>query len=368
MVKLFCNRTKITAKIKLNVLFLTYYSLTKFTTKKVGSSEVARQLNLPQTTVSTLVNRFQSLGCDVSCFLVRGKSPGRPREPLGNPNIEKKLISTLYLRNWAHLSLQQRCLIIEKRFKIKVNTKRLKIFYQRNNICRKPISKNYYPHDKDLKLLQAERIEFAKKLYDYIKEGTPIVYFDETSMNCQLQQSKAWYHRSQNFCVPVAQHREAGFTVYGAIGDCLQDHAYFEIHDSTNMYDTTEYMKNLKKQLKPQKKGVRPVLVLDNHSAHKGDRIELMEQFCKVEFIPTYSSQLNSPIEFTWSVLKRRCLPLFTKLSLEHKCTRAKCIKIVKEQVKQIDKEVYKNLLRAHYPTIQELLVGEKPEYLYPLT
>ena len=77
--------------------------------------------------------------------------------------------------------------------------------------------------------------------------------------------------------MPVAQHRESGFTVYGAIGDCLKDHAYFEIHDSTNMHDITEYMKNLKKQLKPQKKGVRPVLVLDNHSAHKGDRIELME-------------------------------------------------------------------------------------------
>ena len=85
-------------------------------------------------------------------------------------------------------------------------------------------------------------------------------------------------------------------------------------------------MKNLKKQLKPQKKGVRPVLVLDNHAAHRGDWIDLMEQFCTVEFIPAYSSELNSPIEFTWSVLKRRCLPLFTKLSLEHKCTRAKCI------------------------------------------
>ena len=80
-----------------------------------------------------------------------------------------------------------------------------------------------------------------------------------------------------------------------------------------------------------------------------------MQKYFDVSFTPSYSCEFNQPIESTWACVKRRILPKFTKLQLRKKCTRAMCVKAVKDELAAIDKQTYLNLLRAHHPHLQEL-------------
>ena len=116
-------------------------------------------------------------------------------------------------------------------------------------------------------------------LTEYIFEKHPIIYFDQTSFRSDLVQKKTWFYNKKRFTVPAAKVQGAAFTVYGAVGECIQGNCfYYEIHDSTNMTDFKQFVQNLAVHLMPQLGAVKPVLVLDNHVAHRGaDRLELME-------------------------------------------------------------------------------------------
>jgi transposase len=64
-----------------------------------------------------------------------------------------------------------------------------------------------------------------------------------------------------------------------------------------------------------------------------------MNRFCKPEFIPTYSCELNGPIETLWSVLKRRVLPRWTTLIVNGTATKKKLKALVKDELhNKIDK------------------------------
>ena len=78
-------------------------------------------------------------------------------------------------------------------------------------------------------------------------------------------------------------------------------------------------------------------MVLDNHRAHRGDRIPVMESFCSPMFIPSYSCCLNEPVEAAWAVLKQKVLPVFTKLSIRNTASRKNCIKAVWREIARID-------------------------------
>ena len=65
-------------------------------------------------------------------------------------------------------------------------------------------------------------------------------------MNTWCTQKKAWFHRNEKFIVPVSSDRGSNFTVYGAVGKCLKDKfSYFEIHNSTNKDDFSNFIGNL---------------------------------------------------------------------------------------------------------------------------
>ena len=73
------------------------------------------------------------------------------------------------------------------------------------------------------------------------------------------------------------------------------------------------FMKNIQAKIKPAYRQKKLIMVLDNHGAHTGkEKVELMSEFCEVHFIPSYSCELNGPIETTWSVIKSRVIPKIT--------------------------------------------------------
>jgi transposase len=103
----------------------------------------------------------------------------------------------------------------------------------------------------------------------------------------------------------------------GAISHCLKNNGYFEVHKSTKGACVIEYMTNIQRHILPEYRGKRLILIADNHSSHKGpSKIQVMNQFCEVHFIPVYSCELNGPIETAWSVIKKRAIPMFTQLQI----------------------------------------------------
>ena len=88
-------------------------------------------------------------------------------------------------------------------------------------------------------------MEFAQDLGEHIAHGRPIIYFDETSLNSWSSIRRAWFFKGQKFIVPINNNRGKNFTIYGAVGACLLNNSYFEIHDSTNKVDFKSFIENL---------------------------------------------------------------------------------------------------------------------------
>ena len=128
--------------------------------------------------------------------------------------------------------------------------------------------------------------------------------------------------------------------MYGTVSNCLKNKGYFELHKSSNKIDFISYMKNLEKQIVRQPGDLMPVLVLDNLAAHRSQEArDILTKFCQIEFIPTYSCELNGPIETVWSILKRRVLPRWTKLLIRKDANKAKFKAIVRDELnRKIDK------------------------------
>ena len=85
------------------------------------------------------------------------------------------------------------------------------------------------------------------------------------------------------------------------------------MHNSTNGIAVMNFMENIQAKIKPEYRQKKLIMVIDNHSSHKGPKkVELMSEFCEVHFIPSYSCELNGPIETTWSVIKSRVIPKIT--------------------------------------------------------
>ena len=138
-------------------------------------------------------------------------------------------------------------------------------------------------------------------------------------------QTKAWSHKDLKIRIPLTKKRGAGWTVYGTISTAIIDHGYFEIHRSTNKKCFFNYLTNLKARIKPECQQKKLIMVLDNHSAHKGWEVcDLLESFCEYKRIPPYSCELNA-VETVWSVLKPKVFRRFTEIMIDLKSDRERC-------------------------------------------
>ena len=213
---------------------------------------------------------------------------------------------------------------IQQLYGYRIPSATLRRFYLRNELKYTTAKAELYPHNYDLDALQQERIDYAMKLSDFIfDKATEVIYFDETSFHSRLVQKRAWWVRGMKFKIPSTKERGKGFTLFGAISNCLEGNGYFEVHRTTNSLNFIEFMTNIQSEIKPAYRNKRLILVADNHGAHKGpSKMAVLEQFCEVHFIPTYSCELNGPIETCWSVIKKRVIPKFTKLQLKMTSSR----------------------------------------------
>ena len=90
-------------------------------------------------------------------------------------------------------------------------------------------------------------------------------------------------------------------TVIGAVGNCLP-RVFVMTATSTNGVNFKRFLEALAEKTRHLRR--RPILVLDNHAAHKAKINQpLLQKHFQVEFQPAYSSPMNNT-ETVWSVIK----------------------------------------------------------------
>ena len=97
--------------------------------------------------------------------------------------------------------------------------------------------------------------------------------------------------------------------------------------------------------------------------AHKGNECkDLLNSFSQLFYLPPYTSSLNA-IETYWSVLKMKLRKEFTRVQLELKASRERCMQICRDELEKVDPQVLANLQRAHYKDIHQLLMQATAEW-----
>ena len=185
MVKLFRTKRHLSSKDKLNAVYATFGSLSDFSHRlKVSYVEIGKELGMPSSTVFRLVQRLQEkYHSNIETFIAGAKSSGRPLKRIGSPETERYLLSEACLREWMHLTLPQRSVKIKQLYGVDISKYTLRNFYLRNGVKQTPAYAKLYPNNKNPVRLENERIEFAMRMSDWIVEGRPVIYFDETTFN-----------------------------------------------------------------------------------------------------------------------------------------------------------------------------------------
>jgi transposase len=142
-------------------------------------------------------------------------------------------------------------------------------------------------------------------LATHILNGRSIVYIDETTFNVHMRHKRTWQYSELPVKFLMARKRLSGVTLYGAIGNCLT-RPQFMTAASTSIDNTEQFLHRLTLSIKTQEGAGKPLLVIDNHSAHRSLKIRgLLAENFDVLWLPTQSSPFNS-IESLWAFLKNK--------------------------------------------------------------
>jgi transposase len=140
------------------------------------------------------------------------------------------------------------------------------------------------------RVMVAERVETER-----------LIFVDEMGTNTSLSPVYAWAPKGQRTYWSVPRNRGANTTVLSSIGVEGMGPS-LTVEGATTSVVFEAYVEQV---LAPElRKG--QVVVMDNLSAHKGQRVrELIEQRgCQLVYLPSYSPDLN-PIEEAFSKIKR---------------------------------------------------------------
>ena len=156
--------------------------------------------------------------------------------------------------------------------------------------------------------LDEERSQFALLLARLsLNNWDKVLWFDETTYNSFTCLKRSWSTRKDPNLHPRAKRRW-NTTVYGTIGLPLGErnkYHYVKLGTSTERVQFLQYCKELKAKLPYRFQHEKPILVLDNHPAHRGAALEVLSKDFVVLYLPAYSCEFNS-VEKLWSASKVR--------------------------------------------------------------
>jgi transposase len=223
----------------------------------------------------------------------RNRANWQTPEVLGFLTNQKTLIE------WAHLSLQHRVMLIEKKFGIKISIQTLSTLYKKHKIgyikpqyayCRKMQKKNEIAED---------QVKTVMDIAQLMHAGKQVIYIDETSFHKQQIQDRVWLKREMTIRKPDGRGR--GVTVVGAISE-KQGLVHFTVLlQSNNAEIFSTFVSEMVRKVKGE-----AYVYMDNLSVHTASQVKMhFNERIQQKFLPPYSCALN-PIERLRNVAKQK--------------------------------------------------------------
>jgi hypothetical protein len=118
--------------------------------------------------------------------------------------------------------------------------------------------------------------QFTIRLAALIKQGAPVLYFDEASFNVWMRNRRTWTSRERPVKMVINERRIPGLTVFGAISSSLSK-PVFMIGKSTNKEEVLQFFKKIRAS-SWFTRDTTLYVVLDNARAHIGKEVK---EYCQ---------------------------------------------------------------------------------------
>ena len=158
-------RVTLTENYQKVIVLLRFGSLEKIGLPVMKISNIAQTLKRPWTTVYRVLQRFKANGHQI---VSRKSQCGRKKSSVPD-RVLNYLKCEQTLEELAWLSLQQRCAILEKKFRFKCTQKKLRSIYSNLNISYSRPKLVDFRAKRDAAELAVKRREFATKLNELVQ-------------------------------------------------------------------------------------------------------------------------------------------------------------------------------------------------------
>lgn len=164
------------------------------------------------------------------------------------PHIQRNLLDQRTLELWSPYSLLERAQLVRNTWELDISHQTLWLFYRQNNVKFKTGISVYRKERTRSAEIRGKRIVFAQLLANLIRQGSPIIYTDETTYTTWMLKAKSWSMEGRPILHARNNLRKA-VTVYGAIGNCL-DKSVFTLGTSTNGNEFRQFCLEVKAAVK----------------------------------------------------------------------------------------------------------------------
>ena len=292
-----------------------YGSLRDFRRPDMPFSEIAQRYSVAQTTIKDVIRRFHRNGN------IYVKPPYVGRRSLIPREVQESIVRTETLADMRYLPVRERARRHTEEHRIPISVHQLFTIYKRHGVRFKMPKVHARLTDAQVLALIPQRIQFAEQIKVLEDAGHQIIYGDESTFQATMRPGRTWM-AEERLVVRKNLQMLRNVTVYGAVTRALPRPIFF-MSTTTNAREFQRFVHVL---IEKTRHLTKPVLVLDNHRAHKtADNLALMHAHFTVLFQPPYSSEGNSQ-ETVWSIVKREFLKeiyrrtenLTTQLRFEH--------------------------------------------------
>ena len=178
--------------------------------------------------------------------------------------MQLKIVSRDMLDSMRFLPMRVRAQRHSIQYGIPISLYQLKNIYKKHGVrFRQPKLASRLPDEKELALIP-ERIFFSEKMKRLMDAGRVIIYADEATFQATARPAKTWM-RGHRLVAPRNFKMLQNITVYGAVSKALSL-PVFLTSTTTNAPEFGRFIDHLIEKTRLLQ---RPVLVLDNHRAHR---------------------------------------------------------------------------------------------------
>ena len=221
------------------------------------------------------------------------------------------------LREWAPLSLQERCVRFKRRFPDRLlRSWTLRKLMRQAGCKKKKVLVRRAAQRKTQRLEEFEQLiqQLAQQVSAVQKSGGHLVFADETIFNSRNFQMSAWAPPGQNIAVEDRTGNQPCLAVCAAVCKC---HGLLAFTIEEHSYDGQKFI-NFLREVRAAAGDGKVHLFLDNCGVHKA--WEVKDEYKKLDIHPIwnvpYTPEYNAAIELYWAQLKARYRPLLLQKML----------------------------------------------------